>query len=98
MPNLDFITPSQLGNIDESDENHLIWALANRRVIVSHDVNTMTEAANARLKNGLSIFGLIIVPQKMPIGDAVSELEMIIFCSEESDFESFVQYLPMNLT
>lgn len=66
-------------------------------MIVSHDVNTMTEAANTRLIKGLSIFGLMIVPQKMPVGDAVSELEMIIFCSEEDDFENIIQYLPMNL-
>ena len=95
VPNLDFVTPNQLGNIAESDENHLIWSLANRRVVISHDVNTMTDAANKRLKNGELIFGLILVPQEMPIGDAINELELIITCSEENEFENFVEYLPL---
>ena len=98
IPDLDFITPNQLGNIAETDENHLIWALANRRVVVSHDVNTMTDAAHQRLKNGESIFGLILVPQEMPIGDAITELEIIINCSDENEFEDLVKFLPMGLT
>ena len=97
IPELDFITPNQLGNITESDENHLVWALENRRVVISHDVNTMTEAANQRLKGGESIFGLILVPQEMPIGDAINELEIIIRCSEENEFENNVKYLPFGL-
>ncbi len=95
---LDFVTPHQLGNIKESEENHLVWALENRRVVISHDVNTMTDAANQRLKNGESIFGLILVPQEMPIGDAIAELEIIITCSEESEFENLVKFLPLGLT
>jgi predicted nuclease of predicted toxin-antitoxin system len=40
IPDLDFVTPNQLGNIAETDANHLSWASKNRRVVVSHDVNT----------------------------------------------------------
>ena len=98
IPDLDFITPNQLGNITESDENHLVWAFENRRVVISHDVNTMTDAANQRLKNGESIFGLILVHQVMPIGDAIAELEIIINCSDENEFENLVKFLPLGLT
>lgn len=98
IPELDYITPGQLKNIAESDENHLVWALENQRVVISHDVNTMTEAANQRLRNGKPIFGLILTPQEMPIGDAVAELEIITLCSEEDDFVNLVKYLPFGLT
>lgn len=97
IPDLDFVTPLQLGNITESDANHLVWALKNHRVVVSHDVNTMTDAAYQKLKNGELIYGLIIVPQDMPIGDAISELEIIILCSEENEFKNFVKFLPFGL-
>ncbi len=95
---LDFVTPHQLGNITESDENHLVRALKNRRLVISHDVNTMTDAANKRLKNGESIFGLILVPQDLPIGDAITELEIIINCSDEDEFKNRVNFLPIGLT
>jgi hypothetical protein len=97
IPDLDFVTPSQLGNITESDANHLVWALENRRVVVSHDVNTMSDAANRKLKNGEPIFGLILVPQSMAVGDAVNELEIIILCSDENEFENLIKYLPFGL-
>jgi hypothetical protein len=98
IPDLDFVNPNILENITETDENHLIWALENRRVVISHDVNTMTDAANRRLKNGEPIYGLILVPQEMPIGDAIAELEIIINCSQEAEFENLVLFLPLGLT
>lgn len=94
---LDYLTPNQLGNPAKSDENHLAWAWKNKRIIISHDVNTMTDTANKRFENDESIFGLILVPQSMPIGDAVNELEIIISCYDENDFENRIEFLPLNL-
>jgi hypothetical protein len=94
VPELDFVTPTILGNIDESDENHLAWAWENRRVVISHDVNTMTDAANKRFDNSESIFGLILVSQSLPIGEVIEELATIIICSKENDFEDVVEFLP----
>ncbi|MBX7171859.1 MAG: hypothetical protein K1X72_12935 [Pyrinomonadaceae bacterium] len=94
ISDLDYITPLTLGNIDESDANHLKWAWENRRVTISHDVNTMTDAANQRFANGESIWGLILVPQSLPIGDVIEELMFIISCSDENDFENLIVFLP----
>lgn len=95
IPDLDFITADQLGKSAETDENHLEWALQNSRIILTHDVNTFTDAAYKKLKNGEEIFGLITVPQEMPIGDAVNELEIILSCCEEGEFKNRVEYLPL---
>lgn len=95
IPDLDFVTPTQLGNIDESDENHLDWAWENRRIVITHNVNTMTDAANKRFANGKSISGLIIVPQNLAIGEAINDLEIIIVCDTEDQFESRIRYLPI---
>jgi hypothetical protein len=41
------------------------------------------------------MFGLILVPQNMPIGQVINELEIIIICSEENEFENRPPlYLP----
>lgn len=95
---LDYVTPQILNNIKEKDSNHLIWAAKENRVIVTHDVNTFTDAANQRLKKGEKMFGLIAVPQNMPIGQAINELEIIITCSEETEFENRIEFLPLGLT
>jgi hypothetical protein len=57
----------------------------------------MTSAANERLKNGETVFGLIIVPQVMPISLAIDELEIIILCSVENDFINQIKFLPFGL-
>jgi hypothetical protein len=49
------------------------------------------------MKIGETIFGLIVVPQKMPVGDAIKELEIIVSCSDEDEFENLVKYLPFGL-
>lgn len=95
IADLDYITAEQIGKGGESDENHLKWALENSRVIFSHDVNTFSDAANQKLRDNERIFGLILVPQNMPIGDAISQLEIIISCSDETDFINCIQYLPL---
>ncbi len=95
IPDLDFVTPTILRNIDDSDENHLVWAWENRRIIVTHDVNTMTDAANQRFANNQSISGLIIVPQNMPIGEAINDLEIIIVCDTEDELQNRIRFLPI---
>lgn len=95
IPNLDYVTAEQIGKRNESDKNHLYWALENSRVIISHDVNTFSDAANKKLLNNESIFGLILVHQSMPIGEAIDELEYIISCAEENEFINRVQFLPL---
>lgn len=95
IPNLDFVTPTILGNIDGSDENHLAWAWENKRIVITHDVNTMTDAANQRFTDGKSISGLIIVPQSMPIGEAINDLEIIIICDTADEFENRIRYIPI---
>lgn len=81
IPELNYLTPEMLGNIREKDANHLIWAANENRVIITHDVNTFVDAANERLRRGEKMFGLITVPQTMPIGDAIIELEIIEACA-----------------
>lgn len=96
---LDFVTAQGLGLEAEQDAEHLIRALKDRRVILTHDVNTFTDVANQQLKNGEEMFGLIIVPQTMPIGQAIDELEIIILCSEENEYENNPPlHLPLGLT
>lgn len=47
------------------------------------------------MENGEDIFGLILIPQTMPIGDAIADLELIITYCEETEFVNRIQYLPL---
>lgn len=94
IPNLDHTTPQKLNRIKEKDSEHLEWAAKENRVIVTHDVNTFTDAAKKKIFSSEKMFGLIVVPQNMQIGRAIDELKIIITCSEENEFENLIAYLP----
>lgn len=95
---MDFVTALELGVEAGQDAEHLVRALQDRRVILTHDASTFTDAANQRLKNGEEMFGLIVVPQTMPIGQAIDELEIIVLCSKENEYENRPpEHLPLGL-
>lgn len=95
LPDLDCLVVQQAGLSGSRDPALLEIAAVSGRIMVSHDVTTMTAYANARLANGLAMPGLIIVPQKLDIGSAVSDLELLLECSSESDFKDRTYYLPL---
>lgn len=78
-----------------SDQPLLDWAASERRIFVTHDVNTITRHAYERLKQGLPMPGVIIVPDYLEIGQALSDLEIIIECATELDLQNQIQYLPL---
>lgn len=98
VPKLDFVTTQILNKQEEIDPKLLELALTENRIIITHDINTFPKYAYEKLRKGEQVSGVIIVPQDMPIGEAVNELEIIITCSEENEFENRVEFLPLGLT
>jgi len=72
----------------------LAWAAQDRRIVLTHDVQTMVGYANERIYNGLSTPGLIVVRQTAGIGPTVEALILIIECSFDNEWENQVVYLP----
>jgi hypothetical protein len=92
---LDCLVVQDVGMAGFSDEWLLELAAIEGRVIVTHDVNTMTGHAVARLIQGLPLPGLIVVPARLDIGHAIEELELLITCSNESELKDRICYLPL---
>jgi predicted nuclease of predicted toxin-antitoxin system len=95
LPELDFVTVRQVGLAGTPDSDLLNWAAENHRVMLSHDVRTMSDCANQLLREGEPIAGVIFVPDQMAIGLAISDLELLIACSSEADFSDRIEYLPL---
>jgi predicted nuclease of predicted toxin-antitoxin system len=95
LPDLDFVIVQETEMEGADDPYLLAWAAENQRVIVTHDINTVTRYANERLQAGEPVAGVIIVPKDMPIGIAVEELAILIGCSEPEEIENQVKYVPI---
>jgi predicted nuclease of predicted toxin-antitoxin system len=95
LSQLDCLIVQQIGLSGFDDPALLDWAAKEGRVIVTHDVNTVTKYANERLKRGLPMPGIIIVPEQLEIGRAIADLEVFIECGTMADIENQIQYLPL---
>src|ERR1700736_387813 len=59
----------------------LEWAAQNSRVLVTHDVSTMTHYAYERVREGKPMPGVFEVSRKVPIGIAIQEITLLAECS-----------------
>lgn len=66
------VQETELGGVE--DPELLEWASMHHRVLLTHDVNTMPGFAYDRMEAGGKMTGLIVVPEEMPIGQAIDEL------------------------
>jgi predicted nuclease of predicted toxin-antitoxin system len=95
LPDLDAVTALQAGLDRKSDPEILAWAVEQRRVIITHDRNTMTAHAYDRVRKGEPMAGVVIVLREMPVGRAISELEVLIACSLQGEWNRLVVFLPL---
>jgi hypothetical protein len=94
-PNLDWIRVQNIGLSGSQDEMVLEYAAANQRVVLTRDVSTMTSAAFGRIARSESMPGLIVVPHRMAIGQAVDELIFLAKESASDEWEGQVIWLPL---
>ena len=95
IPDLDFRSAHDPDLLASSDNEILAIAAADRRLVVSHDVNTMTAAFQARLDQGKPVFALLLIPQRLAIGVAIADLELICMTTDETDWHHIMAFLPL---
>jgi hypothetical protein len=95
LPDVDLLTASAVGLAGQADSAVISWAAANGRVLVTHDVNTMLDAALDRVHSGQIMPGVIAVSQHMGIGAAITDLALIAACAEPRELAGQIWYLPL---
>ena len=94
-PSLDWIRVQDIGLSGCDDEQILRFAAENERVVLTRDVSTMTAAAYRRVAQIEPMPGLIVVPQRIAIGQAVEELIFLAKEPETDEWKGQVLYLPL---
>ena len=95
LPELDIVRVQDTEMYQSPDEELLAWLADEGRILLTHDVQTLINGAYARVKEGLSMPGVIEVHQDTPIGAAVDELEVVLGAGTSEDFENQVKYIPL---
>ena len=94
-PDADFVRVQDAGFSGADDPTVLEWAAAEGCVVVSHDVSTLRKHAYERVAAGLRMPGVFEVPNTVSIGRAIDDLQLVIECSLEGEWEGQVRYLPL---
>ena len=95
LPEANLLTVNDAGLAGQLDPEVLTWAATNERVLITHDVNTMIEAALDRVRTNQRMPGVIAVPQQMSIGAAISDLVLIAGTAEARELDGQIWYLPL---
>jgi Domain of unknown function (DUF5615) len=73
----------------------LEWAARQGRVLVTHDVQTLTHYAYERVRTNQPMPGLFEASRAVQVGAAIEDLQLIVECSEPGEWEGQVRYLPL---
>jgi len=95
LPALDIVRVQDVGLLGESDPVVLEWAARENRVLLTHDIRTMKRHAYARLEAGLSMPGVFVIPQSLPVSQAIDEVLLLAECSLEGEWQGQVRFLPL---
>ena len=63
----------------------LEWAALVGRVLLTHDVATMTRYAYERVGEGKTMPGVFEVSRHVPVGVAIEEIEILALCSLDGE-------------
>lgn len=94
-PNIDLVRVQDVGLRRADDPTCLEWAATENRIVLTHDVRTMTRYAFERVQHGLPMPGVIEVPKGLPHGLVIDELLLIADCGVPEDFEGQVLFIPL---
>jgi hypothetical protein len=94
-PGIDIIRAQDIGLKGVDDETLLAWASEQGRVLLTHDVSTITAYAYRRLMKGDRMPGVFEVSRAVAIRTAIDDIILLTECSLDGEWEGQVRYLPL---
>ncbi len=94
-PHFDVIRVQDTEVYQADDPTVLAWATREGRILLTHDLKTMSRYAYERIEAGLPLVGVIEIRDQIPIGQAIDEILLIDGASDAAEWENKVTYLPL---
>lgn len=94
-PSTSIVLAQEVGLGGATDEVVLEWTARNGRILLTHDVRTMTRHAYDRVRRRLPMPGVIEASRRVPLAVAIEDLLLIAECSTPEEWEGQVRYLPL---
>lgn len=94
-PDLDIVRIQDIGLSGADDQTVLEWAAQEDRVLLTHDVRTITQYAYERVDAGQLMSGVFEVSPDISIGRAVEDILLLAEYSLDNEWEGQIRYLPL---
>ena len=94
-PQLDLLRAVDVGLQSVPGPQVLEWAANEDRILLTHDVATISHFAHERVANSEKMPGVIEISQSVPIGAVIDDILLLVACSQEGEWEGQILYLPL---
>lgn len=95
LPDLDLIRVQDAGLTGADDPTVLARAAEENRILLTHDVTTITRFAYERIQAGQPMPGVIEIGRNVPVGEAIEDIVLMVECSSSDEWASQICYLPL---
>jgi len=95
QPDVDMLRVQDVELYSAGDPTILEWAAQEGRILLTHDLDTMTKYASERIEQGLPMAGVILVRDTLPVAKVIDDLLTILGASEASEWENRIDFLPL---
>jgi hypothetical protein len=92
---LDIVRIQDAGLIGADDPTVLEWAARENRVLLTHDVATITRYAYERLDEGHAMPGVFEIDPFAPMGQVIEDVLLLAEFSFEGEWEGQIAYIPL---
>ena len=94
-PDIDLVRIQDVGLSSADDPSVLEWAAKHQRVLLTHDVVTITAFACERVRAGKPMPGVFELSLTVALRSAIDDIVLLATCSEDGEWEGQVRYLPL---
>lgn len=94
-PDLDIVRVQDVGLSGADDPTVLAWAAAQDRILLTHDVTTITAHAYSRAASSARMPGVFEIGRAVPVAVAITDILLLDACSEPGEWEGQIRYLPL---
>ena len=93
---MNLVRIQDMGLSGKDDQTVLEWAAQEDRILLTHDVTTITKYAYERLNSGLSMPGVFEIKMDSPLGEVIDDILLLAEYSHENEWAGVIGYLPLN--
>ena len=94
---LDIVRVQDVGLSGAYDPTILEWAAKEGRILLTHDVSTITNYAYERISAGKAMPGVFEVSRELPLGVVIEDILLLADYSIDGEWEGQVRYLPLRI-